>query len=324
MGRVPIVATLQRVPGGMMLIPLLIGSIVRTFWPGFLDMGSFTTALFKNGALPLIALLILATGAQINVRQSGVVLARTGVLLLAKTIVPALLVIAYGYTFGKPGVLGLSLLAAMIAFINSNGGLWIALASQYGDEEDKGAYIASALNDGPFFTLLFLGLSGLGAIPWIYIVAAIIPFVIGFVLGNLDHRFAEMMKPTAAITIPFFAFALGAGIDMRSLALGGATGVILGVLVSVVTGMLGYVAYRYILGAPSAVGFAIGTTAGNSVATPAIVAEADPSFSAFVPVATAQVAAAVLITAILTPILTHYLQRRIQPRAQLAGAAAGR
>jgi len=29
--------------------------------------------------------------------------------------------------------------------------------------EDKGAYIASGLNDGPFFTLLFLGISGLDA-----------------------------------------------------------------------------------------------------------------------------------------------------------------
>lgn len=149
MGRVPIVDTLQRVPGGMMLIPLLAGSVVRTFWPGFLELGSFTTALFKDGALPLIALLILATGAQINVRQSGAVLAKTGVLLLAKTVLPALLVILYGYLFGRDGILGISLLAAMIAFINSNGGLWLALAAQYGDDEDRGAYIASALTTVP-------------------------------------------------------------------------------------------------------------------------------------------------------------------------------
>ena len=136
----------------------------------------------------------------------------------------------------------------MVAFINSNGGLWIALASQYGDEEDRGAYIASALNDGPFFTLLFLGLSGLGAIPWQALVAAIVPFIIGFILGNLDERFAKMMEPTASITIPFFAFALGAGIDLRSLAVGGATGLILGVLVSVVTGYLGVLGYRLLLG----------------------------------------------------------------------------
>lgn len=311
MGRLPIVDTLQRVPGGMMLIPLLLGSIVRTLSPGFLDLGSFTTALFKNGALPLIALLILATGAQINLRQSGAVLIKTGILILSKTIIPAILVVAYGYIFGLNGIFGISLLAAMTAFINSNGGLWLALASQYGNHEDRGAYIASALNDGPFFTLAFLGLSGLGAIPFKYILAAIIPFLIGFVLGNLDQKFADMMKPTSSITVPFFAFALGAGIDLKSLALGGLTGIWLGLLVSIITGTLGYLSYRKILKEKSAVGFAIGTTAGNAVATPGIVAQADPKFAPFTSVATAQVAASVLVTALVTPLITHYLHKRL-------------
>lgn len=62
-----------------------------------------------------------------------------------------LLAIAFGYIFGLDGILGFSLLAVMIAFTNSNGGLWIALAAQYGDDEDRRADIASALNDGPFF-----------------------------------------------------------------------------------------------------------------------------------------------------------------------------
>ncbi len=305
-----IVESMQKVPGGMMLIPLLLGSVVKTFAPGFLDYGSFTTALFKNGAAPLIALLILATGSQLTLKQSKRVLTKTGVLLLAKTIVPGLLVIAYGYLFGKPGLAGFSLLAVLVAFINSNGGLWIALASRYGNADDQGAYIASALNDGPFFSLLFLGLSGLGTIPWSYIVAAIIPFLIGFVWGNLDPRFAELMKPTPNITIPFFAFALGAGIDLRSLVTGGATGIVIGVAVTLVTGFLGYASYRWLLKERSSVGFAIGTTAGNSVATPAIIAEADSSFKPFVAIATSQVAASVLITAVLTPIFTHYLHER--------------
>lgn len=320
MGRVPIVDTLQRVPGGMMLIPLLLGSLVRTFAPGFLGLGSFTTALFRDSALPLIALLILATGAQINLRQSGKVLAKTGVLLLMKTIVPGLLIIGFGFLFGLDGVLGISLLAAMVAFINSNGGLWLALASQYGDEEDRGAYIASALNDGPFFTLVFLGLSGLGDIPFVYAVAAILPFLIGFVLGNLDYKFAQMMKPASAITVPFFAFALGAGIDLRSLAIGGVTGILLGLLVALLTGALTYLGYRWLLRERSAVGFAAGTTAGNSVATPAIVAEADPAFVPYVGVATAQVAAAVLVTAIVAPLLTHYMNRRLRGRRSAARA----
>src|SRR5690606_40938629 len=153
-----------------------------------------------DSALPLIALLVLATGAQINLRQSGRVLAKAGTLLLFKTVIPALLAIAYGYIFGIDGILCISLLAVLTAFFNSNGGLWFALSSQYGNDEDRGAYIASALNDGPFFTLLFLGLSGLGAIPWQALVAAIVPFIIGFILGYLVVLFATMKGPTETLT----------------------------------------------------------------------------------------------------------------------------
>ncbi|HUM43820.1 MAG TPA: 2-keto-3-deoxygluconate permease [Fervidobacterium sp.] len=311
MRKFSLVDALQKVPGGMMIIPLFLGSIVKTFFPGFLNLGSFTSALFRDGALPLIALLIVATGAQINVRQSGGVLARTGVLLLAKTLIPGLIVVIFGYIFGRDGILGISLLAALVAFINSNGGLWLALAGQYGNAEDRGAYIASGLNDGPFFTLLFLGLSGLGSIPWIYIVAAIIPFLVGFILGNLDEKFAKMMEPTASITIPFFSFALGAGIDLTSLVQGGLSGILLGVLVAFITGFLGVLGYKIFFKEENpGIGFAIGTTAGNSVATPAVVAQADPSFAPYVNVATAQIAASVLITAFLVPIMTHYLCRK--------------
>ncbi len=107
------------------------------------------------------------------------------------------------------------------------------------------------------------------------------------VLGNLDEKFAEMLKPASAITVPFFAFALGAGIDLRSLAVGGVTGIWLGLAVSVITGALTYLGYRWLLGERSAVGFAAGTTAGNSVATPAIVAQADAAFAPYVAVAAA-------------------------------------
>lgn len=161
-------------------------------------------------------------------------------------------------------------------------------------------------------------MSGLGAIPWVYIVAAIVPFLLGFILGNIDEKFADMMKPTAAITIPFFSFALGAGIDLGSLASGGLSGLVLGVIVSLLTGFLGYLAYSIFFRRNPGVGFAIGTTAGNSVATVAVVVQADPTFEPWLGTATAQVAAAVLVTAILTPLITHYLSRTVGPERKPA------
>ena len=64
--RVPLFRTMQKVPAGLMLIPLALGVLVNSFAPEALKIGGFTQALFKDGALALIALLIFATGAQIT------------------------------------------------------------------------------------------------------------------------------------------------------------------------------------------------------------------------------------------------------------------
>jgi 2-keto-3-deoxygluconate permease. len=310
--RVPIFATLNRIPGGLMLIPLILGSIVGTFAPDALAIGSFTTALFKNSALPLIALLIFATGTQVNMRTGGPILATAGTILLTKTLIPASLIVLLGHYVGIDGVLGVSILAMLAAFDNSNGGLWLAYTGQYGDSRDRGAYVASALNDGPFFSLLFLGASGLGDIPLIALVAALVPFLLGVVVGNLDVQWRDVLKPVPSIVIPFFAFALGTGINLGAVVSGGLSGLILGLLISPITGGLVYLGYRYILrrGGKSGLGFAAGTTAGNAIATPAVVAAADPTFAPYVATATAQVAACVLISSILAPVLASYFLKR--------------
>ena len=161
------------------------------------------------------------------------------------------------------------------------GGLWLAYTGQYGDARDRGAYVASAVNDGPFFSLLFLGASGLADIPLVALVAALVPFLLGVVVGNLDAKWRDMLKPVPNIVIPFFAFALGTGINLGAVVSGGVSGLILGLIISPITGGLVYLGYRYILrrGAKSGLGFAAGTTAGNAIATPAVVAAADPRSS---------------------------------------------
>ncbi|GAA4702120.1 2-keto-3-deoxygluconate permease (TC 2.A.10.1.1) [Promicromonospora umidemergens] len=309
---VPLYDWMNRVPGGLMLIPLVLGSVVGTFFPGFLELGSFTTALFKDSALPLIAVLIFATGMQITARTSGPVLATTGTLLLTKSLIPAALVALAGSIFGIEGFLGVSILALMATVDNSNGGLWLAFTGKYGDERDRGAYMASALNDGPFISMLFLGASGLADIPLTAFLAAIIPLALGFVVGNLDPRWTEVMRPVPNIVIPFFAFALGTGINLRDVVSGGASGILVGVVAVALTAALTYSGYRFILrrGIRSGIAIASATTAGNAVATPAIIGAIDPAFEPYVAVATAQVASAVLVSAILAPLLATIVLKR--------------
>lgn len=309
---VPLYDGMNRIPGGLMIIPLVLGSIVGTFAPEFLKLGSFTTALFQASALPLIALLIFATGMQVTLKTSGPVLATAGVVLLCKSVIPATLVVLLGQVVGVQGVLGISILAMLVAIDNSNGGLWLAFTGRYGDKRDRGAYIASALNDGPFFSMLFLGASGLAAIPGKALLAAVIPFVLGMIVGNVDSKWREMLRPTPQVVIPFFAFALGTGINLGSVVTGGLSGILVGLIVAPLTGFLVYLGYKFLLrrGRRSGIGFAAGTTAGNAIATPAIIGQADASFAPLVGTATAQVAASVLVTAILAPLLASWMLKR--------------
>lgn len=297
----------------MMLIPLMLGVLMNTFAPEALKIGGFTTALFKEGALTLIAVLILATGAQITGSHSGKAAASTTtVVLVCKTLIPATIAVILGLVVGIEGIAGVSILAMLAIFGNSNGALWLAFAGQYGDERDTGAYVASAFDDGPFLALIFLGASGLGDIPLLAFAAALIPFIIGLIIGAVDREWTKALDHVPNIVIPFMSFAVGTGINLKTVLTGGFAGIFLGLIVVIFTGGLTYLGYRFILkrGFKSGIGFAAGTTAGNAVAVPAVVAVADPRFEPFVASASAQAATAVLVTALLAPVVASWALKR--------------
>lgn len=303
-----ILKSIQKVPGGLMVIPLLLGATINTLAPEALEIGGFTTALFKNSATALIALFVLCNGAQIDVRQAGKPLYKGVVLTVVKFIIGAAIGWFIGKTYGNAGVLGLTPLAFVSALTNSNGGLYAALAGQYGDSTDVGAISILSLNDGPFFTMLAFGITGLADIPFMAFIAVLVPIVIGFILGNLDEDLRKFLAKGTTLLIPFFAFPLGAALDFRTIVEAGMPGLLLGVLVAVLTGFAGYFASG-LFGKKKAVGAAIGTTAGNAVGTPAALALADPSLQQYVAASTAQVAASVIVTAILCPLIVSYLDK---------------
>ena len=303
-------ATMRKFPGGMMVIPLVIGCLVNTFIPQVLQIGGFTTALFKGGQATLVGLFIFCSGATISFKEVG--------LPLYKGIILTVLKFAFGFAvgallnmfFGPAGILGLTPFAVTGALTNSNGAIYTALAKEFGDETDMGAIAVLSLNDGPFLTMIAMGASGLADIPVIDIVAAIVPLIVGMILGNLDGEFRTLLSNGLNMVLPVNGFVFGANMSLFTIINAGVPGLIMGLLCVFFTGVCVYWVYSIIRKKPDPMGMAVGTVAGNAVATPAAVAMADTSLQPYVEAATAQTAAAMVITALLTPVMTGFFAKR--------------
>lgn len=313
----PILKMVKRVPGGLMIIPLLLGALMNTFLPSWLEIGGFTTAMFKTGAGAILGVFLFCNGAQINVKQAGSPLLKGVSLTAAKFLVGAGVGLLISRTMGPTGIFGLTPVALIAALTNSNGGLYSALASQYGDSTDVGAVSVLSINDGPFFTMVALGATGIADIPFIALVATIVPIVLGFILGNLDEDLRTFLAPGTTLLIPFFAFPLGAALDFRQLITAGPSGILLGVLCTVLTGFAGYYTMKLLRADNPAVGAAIGTSAGNSVGTPAALLAAGAITESVSATATAQIAAAIIVTAILCPMLVNWLNANLVKKGRV-------
>ncbi|MDR3258662.1 MAG: 2-keto-3-deoxygluconate permease [Fusobacteriaceae bacterium] len=311
-----ICATMKKFPGGMMVIPLLLGCLVNTFIPSILGIGGFTTGLFKSGTATLVGLFILCSGASINFKQAGLPIYKGTVLTVLKYVIGVALGWGLNKIFGSYAILGLTPLAVITAVTNSNGAIYTALAKEFGDSTDVGAIAILSLNDGPFLTMIALGTTGLADIPLIALIAAIVPLIIGMLLGNLDEDFKKLLTDGLSMLLPFNGFVLGANMSLFTIFKAGVGGLVLGMLTVVFTGVFTYFLYSFIRKKPDPMGMAIGTTGGNAVAVPASVAMADPTLNPIVEVATAQVAASVVVSAILAPILTGYFYKKAQKKLE--------
>ena len=313
--QLPIKRTIDRLPGGMMIVPLFTGALVATAWPGAgIYFGSFTGALF-SGALPILAVFYVCLGATIELQATPEIVRKGGALFAAKVLAGLILGSIAGHYLGESPLpagafAGLSTLAIVAAINDTNGGLYMALMAQFGRPRDVAAYSIMSIESGPFLTMVTLGVAGLSAFPWQTLVGAVLPLVAGLLLGNLDREFRSFLGRAVPVLIPFFAFALGAGINLVNVWRAGVVGLLLGIGVIVISGAVLIAADR-LTGGNGVAGIAAASTAGNAAAVPAIVASANPAYAPAAASATVLVAASVVVTAMLTPIVTAWWASRV-------------
>ena len=324
------ITRLSVLPGALMIVPLLMAAVINTLFPQVLEIGGFTSGLFKEGLPAILGLFFLCMGSQLDFRTTRPTLEKGASLLLGKAAIGAICGLLVAFLTPNGMLWGLAPIVIIAGMTNSNGALYAALMASFGNKTDRGGAAVLALNDGPFITMIVLGVAGLANFPIESLIAMVIPLIIGFILGNLSRAAREFLQPGETLLIPFLGFLVGSSIDFRVLFTSGAQGILLGIVTVVLSGAAGmgalylyHVLHRHPANTRSIVGgMAEGTVAGNAIATPAAIALADPSFAGVVDVATAQIAAAVVTTTLLVPFATSFVakwqkRRGVSPELEL-------
>ncbi|EIW20267.1 2-keto-3-deoxygluconate transporter [Pelosinus fermentans] len=313
--------SIDKIPGGLMLVPLFIGAICHTFFPeSGKYFGSFTNGLI-TGTVPILAVWFFCMGAGIDIRATGTVLRKSGTLVITKIAVAWVVAVIAARILPGDGIqtgffAGLSTLALIAAMDMTNGGLYASIMQQYGSKEEAGAFVLMSIESGPLVTMLIMGTSGLATFEPRLFVGAVLPFIIGFALGNLDSELREYFGKASNVMIPFFAFALGNTIDLNVIGKTGFLGIMLGISVIIVTGIPLMLADKFIGGGNGTAGLAASSTAGAAVTNPLIIGEMLPEFKAVAQAATALVATSVIVTSILVPVLTAWWSNYMKGKEQ--------
>lgn len=106
--------------------------------------------------------------------------------------------------------------------------------------------------------------------------------------------------------------------DFLTIFKAGGPGVLLGIITVVTTGFGGYFLLKLFGEKNALAGCAEGSTAGNAVATPAAIAAIDAAYKPIMNEATAQVAAACILTAVLCPALVVLMNKYQEKRGIFA------
>ncbi|CAM3194792.1 2-keto-3-deoxygluconate permease [Streptobacillus felis] len=296
----------SKIPGNMIVVPLIIGTLINSFFPQVLQIGSFTTAIVK-GVGPLVGAFLLFLGGTISLKSTPKSIVRGFVIITTKVLVAVALGLVVAKVFNN-NFLGLSAVAVIGAISVANNALFAGITSVYGDEIERGAVAITSLSVGPTVTMIALTSAGLASISPLAILGSIVPLILGIILSNYSPFLKQLFTKGLGATTVLVGFALGANMSLSQIFKGGLPGILLGLIAVFVVGIITVIMDK-LTGGSGIAGASISSVAASAIANPEALAKADPNLAIFQDAATAQIAAAVIITALLTPVFTSLVKK---------------
>jgi 2-keto-3-deoxygluconate permease len=291
-------------PGGMFIIPMLITASINTFFPRALDIGGTTTPLFKSSAMMIIGFILFCNGAAVNPAILMSIFKRSGVYSITKLAIMlafAMLV----HALPPQGVFGIPGIAFFAVICSASPAVYLEQVNRYGTDVDAAAFSLINITTTtavPIFMYDIVNAAG-GNFDGMKVFALFLPFIVGFIFGNLDTAVGDFFKRGTNIMLPILGANFGAGMNLKDAVLGSLPGLILTFLfLSINIGIFLFVD-KVLLKRPGYLGVSWCAVGGASAAVPAIIIASDPSLEIYGPACLSLVAMATILTNILMPII---------------------
>ena len=314
-----ILGKVNKVPGGIMVVPMLITAVINTFAPGALKIGGPVTGAFSGyGAMAFIGALLFTAGSQAKYSDLRLICSRGGVLVVVRLLVAYIgswLTIKF---FGLDGFCGASAMAVTVALSNPNPGVYAGLMQSYGDNVDKAAMGVINLIAVPATPLVILGIADGTGFDYMSAISTFIPFALGMILANADEKIRKMFSTATPIILIFVGACLGSSVNLKAiLNVGLAEIVIIAILLFIFLPTM-VATDRFILRRPGYASVAATCLGGLSVVAPTVIGERLPQYQPYVESATAQLAVVLVFSLIVFPYITKWIVSKYGSGAQPA------
>ena len=297
----------KKIPGGSLLIPMFLVAIINTIFPNLIaSFGGMTTAMFKTGTMTFAAAILFFTGATIQVKTLGTVIKRCGVLTIMKFAIAFAFGFLFVKLFGANGVAGITAVAFVTCICSCNPGVFMGLASDYGEAGDMGNFAMMNIVSMPCWPMLILAAAAGLKFNIMDIVTVFVPFLLGMLLGNIDPKFAKIVGPATGALIPLMGCCFGAALNLVTAAKAGLAGILLSILFLVLNVPLMLFADRAITKRPGYAAVAWCSVAGIAMTVPAMASSIE-EYAPTIAASSAQIGLCMIITCIVSPFLTKWV-----------------
>lgn len=302
---------MKKIPGGLLLIPMLISAVFATFCPNLFYIGELTEALFtKKGINYIVALITFCSATSLDFKSLAKVLKKQGLMLLVKIILCMAFSLLFFKFFGETGVWGISLLSFVCVLASLNPSLYIALTKDYATKTDESAFGLLGLLCLPVFPIIIYSVAQSQAIDFSPIISTLIPLILGILIANFDKDFASIFKGSTTMLTPFMGWSFGTGINLIESFKSGLQGLVLVVIFYVLIALPIYLFEVKVLKGNGVSALGMSSMAGLTVSVPLILSQNSDYLASIAGTAASQIALGVVLTSVITPMLVKMLAKK--------------